>query len=58
MAADFGTRLFSVKPREAYTFLSDGPTLIVQGPDGSDTLLNVEKVYFADGTVSIDALTE
>jgi hypothetical protein len=45
-------------PRDAYTFLSDGPTLIVQGPDGSDTLLNVEQVYFTDGTVRMDALTE
>jgi hypothetical protein len=45
-------------PREAYTFLADGPTLIVQGPDGSDTLLNIEQVYFADGTVSVATLTE
>jgi len=43
-------------PQEAYTFLSDGPSLIVQGPDGSDTLLNVERVYFADGTVDISDL--
>ncbi len=44
--------------QSAYAFQPDGQTLIVQGPDGSDTLINVESIYFADGTVNVNAIGE
>ena len=42
--------------RDAYVFQPDGQTLIVQGPDGSDTLINIEAIHFADGMVDVDSI--
>jgi len=42
--------------RSAYTVEADGDNQVVQGPDGTDTLLNVEQIYFADGTIGIEDL--
>ena len=43
--------------RDAYVFQPDGQTLIVQGPDGSDTLINIEAIHFADGTVDVGSIS-
>jgi Ca2+-binding RTX toxin-like protein len=37
--------------RSAYTINHIGNTLVVTGPDGSDTLTHIEKLTFNDGTV-------
>jgi glucose/arabinose dehydrogenase len=37
--------------RSAYTITHSGNTLVVSGPDGSDTLTHIEKLTFSDGTV-------
>ncbi|MGE4079740.1 MAG: M10 family metallopeptidase C-terminal domain-containing protein [Reyranella sp.] len=45
------TAIFS-GPRSAYTFTDLGSNSVrVAGPDGSDTLVSVERLTFADGTV-------
>jgi hypothetical protein len=38
--------------RSAYTITHQGSSLIVSGPDGQDTLTGIEKLAFADATVS------
>jgi hypothetical protein len=39
--------------RSAYTLSHIGTKLIVTGPDGTDTLTNIEKLQFSDVTVSV-----
>ena len=39
--------------RIEYTVEAEGDHHIVRGPDGTDTLLNIEQIYFADGTVDL-----
>ena len=39
--------------RGDYTVEAEGAHHIVQGPDGTDTLMNMEQIYFADGTVEL-----
>ncbi|HYC73610.1 M10 family metallopeptidase C-terminal domain-containing protein [Brevundimonas sp.] len=40
-------------PRSAYTISAAGPVTTVAGPDGSDSLTNVERLQFADGLYTI-----
>ncbi len=44
------------RKRAAYTAERDGGTLIIDGPDGRDTLHSIEQVYFSDGMLSSDEL--
>ncbi|MEV6494919.1 peroxidase family protein, partial [Actinoplanes sp. NPDC051633] len=53
-AAGTDTAVFS-GDRAQYLITADGDALTVQGPDGIDTVRNVEKLRFADQTV--DAVT-
>ena len=39
--------------RSAYTVEEEGSHWLVQGPDGTDTLMNIEKVYFSDGVLNL-----
>ena len=41
--------------RSAYTIDTSGPKIVVTGPDGTDTLVNVEFLQFADQTVATSA---
>ncbi|HEY1073995.1 DUF4214 domain-containing protein [Brevundimonas sp.] len=38
--------------RSAYTIDTSGPKIVVTGPDGTDTLVNVEFLQFADQTIA------
>jgi len=42
--------------RAAYSVTRDGSTLIVEGPDGTDTLHSIEHVHFSDGIIPTDEL--
>ena len=41
-----------------YTITVDGNTITVSGPDGTDTLTDVETLQFADGSVESDTIGE
>lgn len=43
-------------PKDAYTLDKQGNTITLSGPDGTDTLLNIEHIHFADQRSSIDEL--
>jgi Ca2+-binding RTX toxin-like protein len=42
-------------PRSSYTLTSISTGMIVAGPDGTDTLRNVEFMTFSDGTIAVPA---
>lgn len=44
--------------QSAYAFEAVDGGVQVSGPDGTDTLRNVERVHFADGVVEVDALLD
>jgi hypothetical protein len=48
--------LVCCQSRAAYTFEKDGGGFIVTGPDGIDTIKNIEFVHFADGLVPASEL--
>ena len=43
------------RPKSEYTISNEGSTIIVSGPDGADTLENIEQIHFADGLVVLGA---
>ena len=49
----FDTALFSGL-RSAYVLTRSGTSLNVSGPDGSDTLISIEKLAFTDGTIDFN----
>ena len=53
--ADLDVAVFS-GVRSAYTVTIAGPTVTVTGPDGTDTLNNVERLRFADQEMSLAGL--
>ncbi|MDP6943149.1 MAG: hypothetical protein QF464_03285 [Myxococcota bacterium] len=44
--------------RSAYTVSLQGVDLVVEGPDGADTLKSIEAVHFADGIYPAASLVE
>src|SRR5262249_10273716 len=52
--AGFDSAIFSGN-KSSYTISRAGLTTIVSGPDGTDTLLSVEMLQFADGSISLAA---
>ncbi len=46
------------QPRSAYTVSMNGFDMVVQGPDGQDTLRSIESVHFADGVYPAATLAE
>ena len=45
-------------PRSAYAFEATEDGVRVDGPDGTDTLRNIERIHFADGIFEVDALLD
>jgi len=43
--------------RSAYTIDTSGPKVVVTGPDGTDTLINIEFLQFADQTIALSTNT-
>ena len=37
-------------PSSDYTVVTEGAVTTVMGPDGTDTLVNIETLHFADGS--------
>ena len=55
MAAPATTPLFFPGARAAYTVTDLGGSVSVTGPEGTDTISNVEKLVFSDTTVNLTA---
>src|SRR5262249_6607747 len=53
----FDTAIFSGN-KSSYTITHAGVTTIVSGPDGTDTLVSVEMLQFADATIPLGAKTD
>ena len=43
--------------RSTYTIDTSGPKVVVTGPDGADTLINIEFLQFADQTIALSTNT-
>ena len=43
-------------PYSSYSITVDGGYLLISGPDGSDSLSNIEWLHFADGLLSVESL--
>ena len=56
--AEGNDRVIYCQERAAYTLTQEGDDLIIEGPEGRDTLKSIEELHFADTLYSTEVLTQ